>query len=120
VAVKKVDYSQPDSVKAALQGQDAVVSLVASAAVGGQKPLVDAALAAGVKRFIPSEFGINTRQVAGKPIGKILAGKVATADYLAEKAKENKDFSWTGISTGNFFDWVSIISFNSLSEDAVV
>lgn len=63
-------------------------------------------MAAGVKRFIPSEFGINTRKVQGTTIGKILAGKVAVVDYLAEKARENPGFSWTGLSTGLFFDWV--------------
>jgi hypothetical protein len=108
VAVKKVDYGSAESLQDALAGQDAVLSLVASAATGGQKPLVDAAVAAGVKLFIPSEFGINTRAVSGAAIGKILGNKVATADYLAEKAAENPGFTWTGISTGVFFDWVGL------------
>jgi putative NADH-flavin reductase len=107
VTVKKVDYESSDSLKEAFAGQDAVVSAIATPAVGGQQIIVDAALAAGVKRFIPSEFGINTRIVGGTPIGKILTGKVGTVDYLASKAKENPDFSWTGLSTGLFFDWVS-------------
>ena len=95
-----------DSLKEVLQGQDAVVSTLGTFAVGNQKPLVDAAVAAGIKRFIPSEFGINTRKANGKPIGKVLAAKIETVDYLDEKAKENPGFSWTGISIGLFFDFV--------------
>lgn len=107
VTVKKVDYSSSESLKGAFAGQDAVVSAIATPAVGGQQIIVDAALAAGVKRYIPSEFGINTRLTPGTTIGKILAGKVAVVDYLDSKAKENSNFSWTGVSTGMFFDWVS-------------
>ncbi|KAL1865137.1 hypothetical protein VTK73DRAFT_5462 [Phialemonium thermophilum] len=115
VAVKKVDFSSTSDLTSALQGQDAVVSLIATAAVGAQRPIVDAAVAAGVRRYIPSEFGINTREAAQHPVGKILAGKIGTVDYLIEKAKENPGFTWTGISTGLFFDWG--LRFGSLGID---
>ncbi|KUI55744.1 hypothetical protein VP1G_03147 [Cytospora mali] len=78
------------SLKAALTGEDAVVSAIASAATGPQQQkLADAAYAVGVKRFIPSEFGINTRQVQNLPIGKIVAGKTKLVDDLQKKAEEN-------------------------------
>lgn len=108
VVVKKVDYQSVESLTAALEGQDAVVSTIATVAVGGQTPLVDAAIAAKVKRFIPSEFGINTRKIDNTGIGAILQTKVKTLDYIIEKSKENPWFTWTGISSGIFFDWVSI------------
>lgn len=103
VTVKKVDFGSTESLKEAFAGQDAVVSAIATAAVGSQQLIIDAAIAAGVKRYIPSEFGINTRLTPGTTIGKILAGKVAVVDYL--KTKESPNFSWTGLSTGMFFDW---------------
>lgn len=106
VAVRKVDYDSVESLKEALEGQDAVVSAIATVAVGGQNPLIDAAMQAGVKRFIPSEFGLNTRIVEGTAIGKILQGKIKTVDYLDEKSKANPGFTWTGVSSGLFFDWV--------------
>lgn len=84
-----------------------MVSVVGAPGIAAQKLAVDAAVAAGVKRFIPSEFGINTRRVRDEPIGKIVAGKVAVVDYLEEKARENSGFTWTGLSTGLFFDAVS-------------
>ncbi|KAI1463274.1 NAD(P)-binding protein [Daldinia caldariorum] len=123
VAVKKVDYQSVESLTAALQGQDAVVSTIATAAVGGQIPLVDAAVAAKVKRFIPSEFGINTRIVEGTSIGKILQGKVKTLDYIIGKSQENPWFSWTGVSSGVFFDWglkYGTVGFDKNSRTAVI
>lgn len=65
--------------------------------------------AAGVKRFIPSEFGINTRQLQGLKIGQIVAGKTKLVDDLQKKAEQNPDFSWTGISNGLFFDLVRFL-----------
>lgn len=108
VAVEQVDYGSLESLNAALQGQDAVVSAIATVAVGGQTSLINAAIQQGVKRFIPSEFGINTRIVEGTPIGKIVQDKVKTVDYLDEKSKANPRFTWTGVSSGLFFDWVGI------------
>ncbi|KAI3322776.1 NAD(P)-binding protein [Xylariaceae sp. AK1471] len=105
VVSKEVDYSSVDSLTSALEGQDALVSTIATVAVRGQQPLVDAAVAAGVKRIIPSEFGINTRFLGKTPIGTILQGKVQTLNYIHEQSKKNPSFTWTGISTGLFFDW---------------
>ncbi|KAF2965129.1 hypothetical protein GQX73_g8459 [Xylaria multiplex] len=105
VVSKAVDYSSVESLTPALEGQDALVSTIATVAVAGQQPLVDAAVAAGVRRIIPSEFGINTRFLGKEPIGTILQGKVKTLNYIHEKSKQNPSFTWTGISTGLFFDW---------------
>ncbi|KAK9791307.1 hypothetical protein SCARD494_07849 [Seiridium cardinale] len=106
VSVKKVDdFGSISSLAAALQGQDAVVSTIATMAVGDQNVLVDAAIAAGVKRFVPSEYGINTRTMGKEGIGAILSAKTKLGDYLIEKAAQNESFSWTGLSTGSFLDW---------------
>ncbi|RYO93749.1 hypothetical protein DL766_002988 [Monosporascus sp. MC13-8B] len=105
VPVRKVDYGSVESLKHALEGQDAVVSTLATVAVVSQNPLIDAAVEAGVKRLIPSEFGINTRIVEGTAIGQLLQGKIKSVDYLEEKSKANPGFTWTGVSSGLFFDW---------------
>ncbi|KAI0390785.1 NAD(P)-binding protein [Xylariaceae sp. FL0594] len=105
------DYTSIPSLTAALEGQDAVVCTISTGAsiAGVQKPLVDAAVAAGVRRFVPSEFGINTRFLEDGPIKRILGGKLETLGYLHEMHKREKEkgrsFTWTGISTGLFFDW---------------
>ncbi|KAK6210018.1 NmrA-like family protein [Colletotrichum tabaci] len=105
VTVKKVDINSLEEVTAVLRGQDAVVSIVGTAGFASQKTLADAALAAGVKRFIPSEFGINTREARGTKIGGILTPKIQTVDYLTELSEKNSSFTWTGIAVGPFFDW---------------
>ncbi|KAI0099982.1 NAD(P)-binding protein [Hypoxylon sp. NC0597] len=123
VPSKKVDYQSVESLTSALEGQDAVVSTIATVAIAGQTPLVDAAIAAKVKRFIPSEFGINTRIVNNTAIGNILQGKVKTLDYIIGKTKENPWFTWTGISTGIFFDWglrYGTVGFNKDTKTAVI
>jgi len=106
VAVKKVDFNSVEEVTEALKGQDAVVSVVGTAGYASQKTLADAAVAAKVQRFIPSEFGINTRVVRGTKIGSILSPKIQLVDYLSELAEKNSSFTWTGISAGPFFDYV--------------
>ncbi|KAI0018577.1 hypothetical protein F4780DRAFT_750846 [Xylariomycetidae sp. FL0641] len=105
VRTVKVDYDSVASLRAALEGQDAVVSTIATAATGNQFPLVDAAVEAGVRRFVPSEWGVNSRILGSSAIGQILAGKIRTLDYAHAKARANPGFSWTGVSTGLFFDW---------------
>jgi len=58
-----------------------------------------------VKRFIPSEFGLNTTNLSGG-VAKILGAKVQVQEQLNKAAAENPNFSWTGVSTSLFFDWV--------------
>ncbi|KAJ9156320.1 NAD(P)-binding domain [Pleurostoma richardsiae] len=101
----KTDYSEASLLKA-FQGQDAVISTVSSIVPGGalalQKAFVDAAVAAGVKVFFPSEYGIDTSDRAASEYIPFLADKVETVDYL--KAQEDK-ISWTAVITGSMFDW---------------
>jgi hypothetical protein len=68
---------------------------------------------AGVKRFIPSEFGVNTQKVQGGA-AKILAGKVKTQELLNQAVKSNPNFSWTGVANNLFFDWVRCLLSGSI------
>ncbi|EKJ69572.1 hypothetical protein FPSE_10283 [Fusarium pseudograminearum CS3096] len=104
VVVKRVDISSVDSIKVAVTGQDAVVSTATTMAAGGQKVIIDAVVAARVPRFIPSEFGVPSRQNRDKKIGKLLGAKVQNTDYLIELSKQHDWFSWTGLSNGLFLD----------------
>ncbi|KAH8626870.1 hypothetical protein IG631_18888 [Alternaria alternata] len=49
-----------DNLEAAFRGRDVIVSTVGMEAIPGQKLVIDAAIEAGVKRFIPSDFGALT------------------------------------------------------------
>ncbi|KAF1916954.1 isoflavone reductase family protein [Ampelomyces quisqualis] len=105
------DYDSPDSLKSALKGQDVVVSLVASSVIGEQLKFVDAAIAAGVQRFLPSEFGSDTADSRTHfiPFSK---AKYDIVKYL--KSKESQ-LSWTSVITGPFFDWCTKVGFNGLN-----
>jgi len=87
----------------AFHGIDAVISTVGGALFGKQNHLVDAAIEAGVKRFIPSEFGVSDQDPALKDEA-LLQPKIHTIHHLEEVAKQGK-ITWTGIATGPFFDW---------------
>ncbi len=56
----EVDYNSVESLANALRGQDVIVTTTSAEALSNQKPIIDAAIAAGVKRFIPSDFGSFT------------------------------------------------------------
>lgn len=92
----------------ALKGADAVLSLVGSTALGDQDKLIDASIAAGVQRFIPSEFGSDTTNDKLNSLIPVFAPKIATTDYLKTKESE---ISWSALITGAFFDWALKIGF---------
>lgn len=101
--VVEVDYSSIDSLTAALQGQDAVISTLTTLSIDAQFTLVDAAIAAGVKRFIPSEFGSNldNPQTRALPVFTV---KVKLQEYLKEKA-QSTPLSYTFVYNNAFLDW---------------
>jgi len=98
-----VDYESLDSLTNALQGQEAVVSTLASAALANQVLLVKAAAEAHVKRFIPSEFGSNTlnEKTSALPVFK---DKITVQDALKKEA-DSGGMTYTLICTGPFLDW---------------
>ncbi|ETN37491.1 uncharacterized protein HMPREF1541_07113 [Cyphellophora europaea CBS 101466] len=104
VQVVKSDYTIP-SLTRAFQGQDAVVSTIATFSVTEQIKIIDAMIAAGVKRFIPSEYGIDTSDPRIMELLPPAGEKARIIGYL--KTKEGK-ISWTGVINGGYFDWVLI------------
>jgi hypothetical protein len=65
------------------------VSTIATASAGTQNKIIDAAVKAGVKRFVPSEFGSDTLNSKAKEIlPQDFAGKKGAVDYLKTKEKD--------------------------------
>jgi hypothetical protein len=85
-----------------MKGHQIVVCMVAIFATGGQQILVDAAIAAGVELFLPSEFGPPSRDEKFAALHPALPPKVATVDYLRSKESQ---ISWSALVPGAFFDW---------------
>ncbi|KAF2257081.1 isoflavone reductase family protein-like protein CipA [Trematosphaeria pertusa] len=120
VSVLHADYSSHDSLKSAFKGQDAVLSLVGSMALADQQKLIDAAIAAGVKRFLPSEYGSDTANPKVLELVPVFQAKVGTVKYLQSKEGE---ISWTSVITGPFFDWglkVGFLGLNAASKTATL
>lgn len=85
VKVANVDYNDLESLTAALKGQDALVSTLGTASVDQQFKLVDAALAAGVRRLIPSEFGCDMETPARQL--PVYAQKVKIEEHIQSQIR---------------------------------
>jgi nucleoside-diphosphate-sugar epimerase len=101
--VAEADFADLESLKAAFQGQDAVVSIVGDAGVLSQTLMVDAAIAVGVKRFLPSNFGSNMANPNSRML-PVFAQKVIVEDYLIEKSKTT-ELTYTFVYVGGFTDF---------------
>jgi hypothetical protein len=77
-----------------------VICALAPAAVPKQSAIIDAAVEAGVSRFIPSEFGFDISNPfnAKQPGYK---AKIAIEKHVQEKASQHPSFSYTLISNGH-------------------
>lgn len=104
LVIKEVDFASVQSLAPALQGVDVVISTVATLAIGSQNPLIDASVNAGVKRFIPAEFGVDSLNPQSVQL-PVCAPKAATQKYLLEKSTSNPGFTFTSIANGLFLDW---------------
>lgn len=104
VKVHRVSNNYPEAeLIGAFQGQDAIISTIATAGIALQESSIDAAIKAGVIRFVPSEFGGDTlNKMSVAVIPQYFKGKLETVEYL--KAKEKEGLTWTAFITGPFFN----------------
>ncbi|KAJ5959687.1 uncharacterized protein N7479_006837 [Penicillium vulpinum] len=103
--VAEVDYESLDSLKAALSGQDVVVSTLNVGAVPKSihLRLVDAAVATGVKRFIPSEYGCDTTNPLASTL-PVFGDKISVQEHL-KNVTQQSGLSYSLLITGPFLDW---------------
>ncbi|KAH0421768.1 hypothetical protein CcaCcLH18_13242 [Colletotrichum camelliae] len=94
--VIKSDFSEGSLVEA-LIGQDAVISMLPIVALGEQQKVAEAAIKAGVKRFIPSEYGSDSSSDLVVEAVPFFQPKKAQLDWLAS---QEYLISWTAIITG--------------------
>ncbi|KAF4481666.1 isoflavone reductase family [Fusarium agapanthi] len=87
-----------ESLSKVFEGKDAVISLLPILSLEAQAIAIEAAIAAGVKRFIPSEYGSDSTSR--------WAPFEAKKKYLDYPKSREDAISWTGLITGPFFDWV--------------
>ncbi|ETN41055.1 uncharacterized protein HMPREF1541_02990 [Cyphellophora europaea CBS 101466] len=104
VKVVEVDFTSLESLTAALQNIDAAVSTVAGEAIPVQGVLIDAAAAAGVKRFIPSEYGSCTTHPELQTY-PWYEDAFNIRQKLQEKARAGK-LTWTVVACGAFREFL--------------
>lgn len=113
----RTDYSKPSLVEAC-KGQDAVISTIGVFGKSSQTNVIDAAIEAGVKRFIPSDFAYKTYDMSELErvvplIHQRLQPNKVVLDYLKDVSARNPDFTWTAIGGGSLFDWVRLPCFKN-------
>ncbi|KAI1390794.1 NAD(P)-binding protein [Hypoxylon trugodes] len=102
VTVAEVDYNSPETLVKALEGQDAVVSTVGFAGLTYQIPLIEAAIKAGVKRFLPSEFSLTPSSEKGTQLPPFQPKRAASE--ALKKAAGGGKITYSLIATGPFLD----------------
>ncbi|KAK8113193.1 isoflavone reductase [Apiospora sp. TS-2023a] len=107
VSIVKVDDDMSlESLHEALKGQDAVIASFRPRDVDVHLRLADAAAAAGVKRFIPADFGsCDSSSKRVQDLVPLFLAKVYVRERLEELAAAKPDFTWTSFVTGHLFDW---------------
>ncbi|KAK1699960.1 hypothetical protein BDP55DRAFT_541561 [Colletotrichum godetiae] len=120
VHYKAIDYSSIDTIATAIKGQDVIVSTLSKGGLLIQKTIIDAAIKAGVKRYIPSDWGsFTTDPKAAAELAVMMKPMTDTQNYLKEKASE---IEYTIFSVGGFTDLVVKfpIAFDYANKTAVV
>jgi hypothetical protein len=102
IRLQQVDYNSDMSLSQALEGQDALISTVAMSAISNQPRMIDAAITAGVKLFIPAEYTANSRDVQAQA-QPLMSSVVAIQKYLATKEDQ---ISWFVVNCGALLEFV--------------
>ena len=95
-------FAHSELVKA-LRGQDVVVSATGLSGHESQFKLIEAAIEAGVQRFIPSEWGMDNGDLKNQELCPIFKLKGQMSEYLG--MRENDSFTWIAVATGIWLDW---------------
>lgn len=95
------DYPH-DSLVAAFANQDAVINCITTLAVRTQLQIISAAVEAGVRRFIPSEYGLNNNNPAARELCSVFREKGEIQDYL--HTLEDR-MEWTSFAVGMWLKW---------------
>ncbi|KAL7907528.1 hypothetical protein GGI35DRAFT_456437 [Trichoderma velutinum] len=102
---RAVDYSNHSALVEALKGTHTLLSFVQIMQQSGQdtqKQLIDASVAAGVKRFAPSEYGSS-----GTAHMSWYSGKEVAREYLRKLNASGKVLEYTLFQPGLFLDYLA-------------
>ncbi|GKT56155.1 NmrA-like family protein [Colletotrichum tofieldiae] len=95
-----------EGLKEAFKGQDVVIVSFRLRDLEQHLRIAEAASAAGVKHFMPADFGsIDADNPRARELIPLYRYKLAVRQKAQELADKNPNFAWTGIVCGHFFDW---------------
>ncbi|KAH7102522.1 NAD(P)-binding protein [Auriculariales sp. MPI-PUGE-AT-0066] len=101
-----VDYANKDILVAAIKGAEVVVSAVSGPGMAHQPLLVQAAKEAGVKHFVPSEYGMRTVDLPKESRTGVVREKLKVQRLLQEVG-----LPYTLYYVGLFSDWFFVPPF---------
>ncbi|KAH6974442.1 hypothetical protein BKA56DRAFT_490849 [Ilyonectria sp. MPI-CAGE-AT-0026] len=105
-----IDDSYPlEALVSAFSGQDAIINCMTSLAVGDQLRFIDAAVAAKVKRYVASEYGLNNNKPEARELNSVFREKGEIQDYL--RSKESLGLEWMSIACGMWLRWSALHDF---------
>jgi hypothetical protein len=98
-----IDDSYPtDELITAFRGQDVIISCLTTLSVADQFRMIDAAVAAGVRRYVPSEYGLNNMRADAQGLNSVFRDKGAVQKYLREREGQ---IEWMSVSCGMWIKW---------------
>lgn len=97
-----VDFEDTNALTTALKGHDAFVDATLTQD-DTPKRLVDAATAAGVYRYIPSDWSLDPFNEAANAL-PVFSKRVERDNYLFEACKSSS-MTWSIVANGPFLDW---------------
>ncbi|KAH6952436.1 hypothetical protein BKA56DRAFT_605238 [Ilyonectria sp. MPI-CAGE-AT-0026] len=115
VIVKHVDYTSIQDLTAALRGQDALINTTNIVEPVPQFNLIDAAVAAGVYRYLPSEYGLNNNKPAIGELPVFKAAYDALQHVKALCAASGGATTYTDVHIGGLLDWGIEMGFTGIA-----
>ncbi|KIW84437.1 hypothetical protein Z517_03687 [Fonsecaea pedrosoi CBS 271.37] len=111
--VEAADYTSPKS----YEGFDCVLIFLGNHGLHLQPTIIDAAIAAGVRHFYPSEYGADVTE-GQNWTQRYYKHKVQTREHLDARAQDTPDLGWTYYVLGRLTEWAVISHFGVDNKNA--
>jgi nucleoside-diphosphate-sugar epimerase len=96
------DEYPTDELITAFRGQDVIISCLTTLSVADQFRMIDAAIAAGVRRYVPSEYGLDNMRPEAQALNSVFRNKGAVQKYLRDREDR---IEWMSVSCGMWIKW---------------
>ncbi|KLU86040.1 hypothetical protein MAPG_05059 [Magnaporthiopsis poae ATCC 64411] len=103
-AIKVADDYPVAELEVAFKGQEAIINCMTTLSVNDQFRFIDAAMAAGVRRYLPSEYGLNNMRMDAQALCTVFRDKGKIQEHLRDLAAAGR-IEWTSISCCMWLRW---------------